>query len=86
MCPRDREQDTEADAQQMKGKHGELNEGVGLGKAHIIWGLSENAKEFVFYANCQGRRRNFQLRCNLVFMIKKLFWLLGEKPIIVRRS
>lgn len=34
----------------------------------------------------KGRRRNFQLRCNLVFMIKKLFWLLGEKPIIVRRS
>lgn len=45
---------TEANAQQMKGKHGELNEGVGLGKAHIIWGLSANAKEFAFYANCQG--------------------------------
>ena len=48
----------------------------GLGKTHVIEVCEKRARSLHFMLIEKGRQGNFQLRYDLVFIIKKLFWLL----------
>ena len=54
------------------------NETGGLGKTHIIEICEKRARSLHFILIEKGRHGNFQLRYDLVFIIKKLFWLLWD--------
>ena len=54
------------------------NETGALGKTHIIEICEKRARSLHFILIEKGRHGNFQLRYDLVFIIKKLFWLLWD--------
>lgn len=45
----------------MREKHGGDDAG-GLAEAHVIWGFSENGKEFAFHPNCKGETWEFSIK------------------------